>query len=81
MPQGHPVVIADNGKGFPVNPVTERAPLLTVAENGKGAPIVISELGAPFIIQGYEGEVMGLALSGDDGSNITDDDGNPVETF
>lgn len=27
MPQGHPVVIADNGKGFPVNPVTERAPL------------------------------------------------------
>ena len=52
MPSGHPVVIATNGKGFPVRVVVDKAPLLTVAENGKGAPIVISDLGAPFIVQG-----------------------------
>lgn len=54
MPSGPPVVIAENGQGFPVNPVEADAPLLTIAENGLGAPIVISELGAPFIVQGYE---------------------------
>jgi len=51
--QGPPVVIATNGKGFPVRPVEANAPLLTIATNGKGAPIVISDLGAPFIVQGY----------------------------
>lgn len=78
---GHPVVISDEGLGFPVNPVLTRAPLLTVAENGKGAPITISPLGAPFIVEGYEPPVEGLALSSDDGSNLTDDDGQLMETF
>lgn len=49
---GIPVVIAENGQGFPVKPVEDNAPVMTVAENGLGAPIVISELGAPFIVEG-----------------------------
>lgn len=49
---GIPVVIAENGQGFPVKPVEDNAPVMTVAENGLGAPIVISELGAPFVVQG-----------------------------
>lgn len=82
--QGHPVVIAENGKGIPVNPVTGRAPLLTVAANGKGVPIVISTLGAPFIVQGYDPgpEPDQLAfLATDDGEPLADDSGEYVETY
>lgn len=50
---GPPVVIATNGYGFPVRPVEANAPVLTIADNGMGAPIVISDNGAPFIVQGY----------------------------
>lgn len=50
---GVPVVIADNGLGFPVRPVEANAPVLTIADNGFGAPIVISDNGAPFIVEGY----------------------------
>lgn len=49
---GIPVVIAENGQGFPVTPVEGNAPVMTVAENGLGAPIVISEFGAPFVVEG-----------------------------
>lgn len=49
---GIPVVIAANGLGMPVRPVTENAPTMTVSPNGFGAPIVISDLGAPFIVDG-----------------------------
>lgn len=49
---GIPVVIAENGQGFPVRPVEDNAPVMTVAENGLGAPVVISELGAPFVVEG-----------------------------
>lgn len=80
MPSGIPVVIVETG-GMPVNPVEANYPLMTVAENNKGLPITISTLGSPFIVQGYEPPIEGFALSGDDGSNITDDSGNPVETF
>jgi len=52
-PKGFPVIITGNGHGFPVKPVLSNAPLMTVAENGKGTPIVISDLGAPFIVDGY----------------------------
>lgn len=37
--------------GFPVRPATENAPVLTLVDDG--APIVISDLGTPFIIDGY----------------------------
>ena len=50
---GIPVVIAENGLGFPVRPVTDGAPMLTIAANGLGAPIVISDNGDPFIVNGY----------------------------
>lgn len=50
--KGVPVVIADNGMGMPVRPVSKNAPVMTVALNGMGAPIVLSEEGAPFIVQG-----------------------------
>ena len=50
---GPPVVIAANGLGLPVRPVEADAPVLTIADNGFGAPIVISDLGAPFIVEGY----------------------------
>src|SRR5690606_29321893 len=53
MANGVPVVIADNGLGFPVKPVDSGAPLMTVADNGLGTPIVISDRGAPFIVEGY----------------------------
>lgn len=49
---GPPVIIASNGRGFPVRPVDENAPVLTVSANSLGTPIVISERGAPFIIEG-----------------------------
>lgn len=49
---GIPVVIAENGKGVPVRPVEDNAPVMTVAENGFGSPIVISDLGAPFVVEG-----------------------------
>lgn len=54
-----PVVIATNGYGVPIKPVLvgdlnrDRVPVMTVATNGKGAPIVISQLGTPFVIEGY----------------------------
>jgi hypothetical protein len=50
---GVPVVIATNGLGMPVRPVEDNAPVLTIADNGFGAPIVISDNGAPFIVEGY----------------------------
>lgn len=79
--QGFPVVIAENGKGFPVRPVESGYPLMTIATNGLGASIVISDLGAPFVVQGYEPPVEGFALSSDDGSNLADDDDQLVETY
>ena len=48
---GFPVVIVEKG-GFPVKAVETRAPIMMVAENGMGVPIVLSERGAPFIIEG-----------------------------
>lgn len=78
---GIPVVVAENGLGTPVNPVSENAPLMTIAENGIGTPIVISPLGAPFIVQGYEEVESQFALSSDDGSNLVDDDESVMETY
>lgn len=52
MPSGIPVVVAANGRGIPVRAVTANAPLMTVATNGRGTPIVLSDKGAPFIVQG-----------------------------
>lgn len=51
---GPAVVIAANGLGAPVRPVEGNAPVLTIAGNGLGAPIVISDNGAPFVVEGYE---------------------------
>ncbi|MGN6768266.1 MAG: hypothetical protein ACTHJQ_00260 [Rhizobiaceae bacterium] len=48
-----PVVIAENGLGIPVKPVTGNAPSMKIATNGLGVPIVISEKGAPFVVDGY----------------------------
>ncbi len=52
---GVPVVVSENGIGFPVHPVEADAPLLKIAENGLGAPIVIVDdpKAPPFIINGY----------------------------
>ena len=50
---GFPVVIAENGRGIPVRPVEANDPVMTIADNGLGAPIVISDIGAPFIVDGY----------------------------
>ena len=36
--------------------VDAKAPVMTIAGNGLGAPIVISDIGAPFIIEGYTPE-------------------------
>ena len=47
---GIPVVIAEKGLGITVRPVDANAPSMTIAANGIGAPIVISDLGAPFIV-------------------------------
>ena len=33
--------------------VDANAPSMTIAANGIGAPIVISDLGTPFIVNGY----------------------------
>lgn len=50
---GIPVVIATNGRGIPVVPVTKNAPPAAVAENGMGTPIVLVEKnGAAFVIEG-----------------------------
>lgn len=75
-----PVVIIESG-GFPVRPVETGFPVMTVADNGIGTPITITDLGAPFIVQGYEPPMEGFALSGDNGANILSDDDEPVETF
>ena len=50
-----PVVIAANGLGTPVVPVTlpANATPAIIATNGKGTPIVISTRGVPMIISGY----------------------------
>lgn len=48
---GAPVVISEK-YGVPVRPVDRDAPVLTVAENRLGTPIVITENGAPFIVEG-----------------------------
>lgn len=56
MASGIPVVISGNGRGMAVNPVSGNAPLMTVAENGRGTPIVISSLGSPFVVDGYDPE-------------------------
>lgn len=47
-----PVVIAQNGFGTPVKAVSKDAPALKVATNGIGIPVVISNHGAPFIVEG-----------------------------
>lgn len=81
--QGFPVVIVED-KGVPIRPVESNYPLMTVAENGMGLPITISDLGAPFVVQGYEPvpepELL-TALSSDDGAPLIDDDENLMETY
>lgn len=53
MPDGFPVVIAENGLGAPVIAVEANAPHATVAQNGLGAPIVLVEKnGTPLVISG-----------------------------
>lgn len=49
---GIPVVISDSGNGIPVTPVASGAPVMTVSQNGFGTPIVITDIGAPFIVEG-----------------------------
>ena len=70
-----PVVIATNGLGIPVVPVTENAPTATVAANGLGAPIVIATngLGAPLILLNYTAATGALSWAGnaEDGETIT----------
>lgn len=51
---GIPVVLSGNGIGIPVRPTDNDAPVMTIASNGIGTPIVITELGTPFIVQGFE---------------------------
>lgn len=53
---GIPVVISDSF-GIPVKQVTENAPVMTVSPYGLGIPIVLSDWGAPFIVQGVEPEI------------------------
>lgn len=77
--QGFPVLIVERG-GFPVRPVEANYPLMTVATNGLGTPITISDLGAPFVVQGYD-PLTQFALSSDDGSNLIDDDLQVMETY
>lgn len=45
------VTISPNGIGVPVRPVDKDAPTLRLTTSGM--PIVISDLGAPFIVDGY----------------------------
>ena len=66
---GIPVVISQNGFGTPVYPVESNAPSMVVAENGFGIPIVISDLGQPFIVEGYSGGVGVWVITA---SQITD---------
>ena len=68
-----PVVIATNGLGTPVRPVEKNAPVMTVADNGFGIPIVISDLGAPFIVSGLTPVVTSIAV-------IVDGDGKAWST-
>lgn len=53
---GIPAVISSNGYGLPIRPVLANAPVMTLSSNGFGTPIVISDNGAPFILQGYDPE-------------------------
>lgn len=62
-----PVVIAENGHGLPVRAVEADAPVLTVAGNGLGAPVVISERGAPFVIEGLGPSGQAQMLADDAG--------------
>lgn len=48
---GFPVVIAGNGRGFPVTPVESGAMVMTVAPNGRGVPVVITDNGYPVILE------------------------------
>lgn len=50
MAKGIAVVIATNGKGLPVRVVTTGAPLMTEVASG-GIPIILSDRGAPFVLQ------------------------------
>lgn len=77
---GFPVLIVESG-GVPVRPVESNYPLMTVATNGLGLPITISDLGAPFIVQGYVEPESLSALSSDDGSNLVDDNEEVMETY
>lgn len=49
---GIPVVIATNGRGIPVRAVEKNAPVMEISPNGFGQPIVLSDLGAPYIVRG-----------------------------
>ncbi len=80
MASGIPVVITDRN-GIPVTPVSSGAPLMTVAANGLGTPIVITDNGAPFIVDGYSAARLFSALSADDGANLVDDDQAIMETY
>lgn len=48
---GIPVVVVERF-GLPVKAVEGRAPVMTVSPYGMGIPIVLSEWGAPFIVEG-----------------------------
>lgn len=52
---GIPVVISTNGYGVPIREVEKNAPVLEISENGYGMPIVLSDLGAPAVINGVWG--------------------------
>lgn len=79
---GAPVVVSTNGYGTPVRPVADKAPLLTVSTNGRGMPIVISDNGAPFVVDGYSPPVqLRIAvLSSDDGAPLVSESGKYLET-
>lgn len=78
--QGLPVRIVESG-GFPVRPVEANYPLMTLSDNEIGVSITISDLGAPFVVDGYVDLGGRFALSGDNGENILSDNDEPVETF
>lgn len=77
---GFPVVISTNGRGMAVKAVLDNAPLMTIATNGIGMPIVISDNGAPFVIDGYTPPAQLRVLSSDNGSPLMSESGNYLET-